>query len=123
MDQRPKFFCENCGTEVRQQDRVCKHCGKFFASVKCPSCGYSGDSRVFRDGCPACGYAVPHDGFTNFQGSRGGKGAFRGRSFNKGHPALGHKKKVGDADPLPWWIYLVSILFLIGLFALIILRR
>ncbi len=123
MDQRPKFFCENCGTEVRQQDRVCKHCGKFFASVKCPSCGFSGDSKIFRDGCPACGYAVPRGGFTNFQGSKGGKGAFRGRSFSPSSAGRKPKKKGGESDPLPWWIYVASVLFLLGAFALILVRR
>ena len=101
-----KFFCENCGAEVRQNDKVCQHCGRFFASVKCPSCGFSGEARVFRDGCPACGYAV-------FSG-RGG------RSFNDWVP---EKKREPPTDPLPWWIYFAALLFLMCLVGLILLRR
>lgn len=34
----------------------CPHCGKFFASIRCPKCGFSGDDDTFNDGCPVCGY-------------------------------------------------------------------
>ena len=102
---KPKFFCEFCGTEVGQHDKVCSHCGKFFASVKCPACGFSGDSRIFRDGCPACGYAFP--------GQRKGSGNFRAK-----------KKPADDAtDPLPWWIYAASLLLLFAFILLIVLRK
>jgi predicted RNA-binding Zn-ribbon protein involved in translation (DUF1610 family) len=99
----PKFFCESCGSEVRQNAKFCLHCGKFFASVKCPSCGFIGDSRLFRDGCPACGYAV----------------------YAKDSPSTrktGAKKKE-EADPLPWWIYLLAVLLLGVVTLLILLRR
>lgn len=104
---RPKFFCEFCGTEVKQNDRVCTHCGKFFASVRCPSCGFTGVSKLFRDGCPACGYAV----FTDR------------RSRSGGYTEEIKKAKRGDTDPLPWWIYLVSVLFVLGVFILILLQK
>ncbi|MGP1438341.1 MAG: zinc ribbon domain-containing protein [Treponema sp.] len=53
----PKFFCENCGKEVKRNARFCPHCGRFFASVRCPSCNYFGHSSQFAKGCPKCGYA------------------------------------------------------------------
>ena len=56
--QSAKFFCENCGAEVPQNARVCKHCGKFFSSVRCPVCGTTGTPSKFANGCPNCGYAV-----------------------------------------------------------------
>ena len=56
--QSAKFFCENCGAEVPQNARVCKHCGKFFSSVRCPVCGTTGSPGKFANGCPNCGYAV-----------------------------------------------------------------
>lgn len=56
--QSAKFFCENCGAEVPQNARVCRHCGKFFSSVRCPACGTTGSPGKFADGCPNCGYAV-----------------------------------------------------------------
>ncbi len=56
--QSAKFFCENCGAEVPQNARVCRHCGKFFSSVRCPVCGTTGGPNKFANGCPKCGYAV-----------------------------------------------------------------
>ena len=56
--QSAKFFCENCGAEVPQDAKVCKHCGKFFSSVRCPVCGTTGTPSKFSNGCPKCGYAV-----------------------------------------------------------------
>ncbi|MBR1402682.1 MAG: zinc ribbon domain-containing protein [Treponema sp.] len=58
QQQSAKFFCENCGAEVPQDARVCRHCGKFFSSVKCPVCGETGTPGKFTNGCPKCGYAV-----------------------------------------------------------------
>lgn len=104
MKGKPKFFCESCGTEVKQNDKICTHCGKFFASVKCPSCGYSGDSRAFRDGCPACGYAVLAPADTS-------------RALSS------RKKKPVETDPLPVWIYIAALALLAGLVAMIILQR
>lgn len=100
MPKKPKFFCEYCGAEVRRNDRVCPKCGKFFASVRCPACGFTGDTAAFRDGCPACGYAV-------FSGSP------------RARPERARREREG-ADPLPWWIYLLCVLTL-GLVAAIIL--
>lgn len=53
----PKFFCENCGNEVKRNAHFCPHCGRIFASVRCPSCNYFGHSSQFAKGCPKCGYA------------------------------------------------------------------
>lgn len=54
---RSRFFCENCGTEVRADAKVCRSCGRFFSSVRCPKCLYTDDARMFLHGCPRCGYA------------------------------------------------------------------
>jgi uncharacterized membrane protein YvbJ len=57
---KPRFFCDNCGHEVDAEVKSCPKCGRFFASVRCPSCGFSGEEKVFFNGCPACGYsAIP----------------------------------------------------------------
>ncbi len=85
MAKKPKFFCEYCGTEVKGNDRVCPHCGKFFASVRCPSCGFSGASRDFASGCPVCGYAFG-----------AGEGKVWGQRGKLARPT---------ADPLPWWVF------------------
>lgn len=55
---KAKFFCENCGTEVPENAKVCKQCGKFFSAVRCPNCGATGNASEFAKGCPLCGYGV-----------------------------------------------------------------
>jgi len=111
MTPAPKFFCESCGAEVARNAKACPSCGKFFASVKCPACGFSGDTGIFRDGCPACGYAVP--GAKPVPGSAGCVPP----------AARAGKKKADHTDPLPWWVYLVSLLFLLSLIAFILFQR
>ncbi|MFW6368781.1 MAG: hypothetical protein ACOCZ9_03490 [Spirochaetota bacterium] len=56
MRTHARFFCENCHTEVRAEDKVCPSCGRFFGKVKCPRCEFTGEARLFRRGCPSCGY-------------------------------------------------------------------
>jgi ssDNA-binding Zn-finger/Zn-ribbon topoisomerase 1 len=56
----PRFFCDNCGREVGHQVKACPYCGRFFASVRCPACDFTGAEKLFLNGCPLCGYsAVP----------------------------------------------------------------
>ena len=94
---KAKFFCEFCGNEVKQHDKVCQYCGKFFASVRCPNCGKTGRTEEFTHGCPACGYAV--------HGSRYG---------TKGKLGLGGRNISYDGS-LPFWIYILVIAVLIAL--------
>ena len=54
----PLFYCDNCGAEVGQNDPECPKCGRKFASVLCPACGFSGEESLFDNGCPECGYQV-----------------------------------------------------------------
>lgn len=92
-DSIPKFFCENCGKEVKRNASMCPHCGRFFASVKCPACNYTGDESRFRSGCPRCGYAVHrHNRKKDFlQDIKSSKPRF----YDEG---------------LPWWVYVVVFL-------------
>ncbi len=91
---KAKFFCEFCGNEVKQNDKVCQYCGKFFASVRCPNCGKTGRTEEFTHGCPACGYAV--------HGTR----RLLGLKSNK-------KNKNYDGS-LPIWIYIAVVGILIA---------
>ncbi|HAK45129.1 MAG TPA: hypothetical protein DCO79_04305 [Spirochaeta sp.] len=52
-----KFYCDNCGTKVSKNAAKCPKCGRFFKSVRCPSCGLTGSPDIFVNGCPSCGYA------------------------------------------------------------------
>jgi len=52
----PSFYCENCGREVSSGLESCPGCGQKFYSVLCPSCGFTGDSKLFGENCPNCGY-------------------------------------------------------------------
>ncbi|MFP4373406.1 MAG: zinc ribbon domain-containing protein [Spirochaetaceae bacterium] len=54
---RSRFFCENCGAEVRPHAKVCPKCGRFFSAVRCPQCGHTGEGKEFLHGCPNCGYS------------------------------------------------------------------
>ena len=96
---KAKFFCEFCGNEVKQNDKVCQYCGKFFASVRCPNCGKTGRTEEFTHGCPACGYAVTRT-------SRFGK-----RPFDKLRDPVNSKNYDGS---LPVWIYVAVVLILIA---------
>jgi predicted nucleic acid-binding Zn ribbon protein len=53
---KARYFCEQCGTEVRAGAAVCPSCGSVFTAVRCPECGYEGRAPEFHSGCPVCGY-------------------------------------------------------------------
>ena len=96
-DSIPKFFCENCGKEVKRNATMCVHCGRFFASVKCPACNYTGEESAFRNGCPRCGYAVHRHN--------------RKKEFMQETKTA--KSPLYD-EGLPWWVYVVVfVVFLI----------
>ncbi|MDR2435446.1 MAG: hypothetical protein LBD47_12900 [Treponema sp.] len=96
MKKKPRFFCDNCGAEVDGETKACPHCGRFFISVRCPACGFSGEERLFANGCPACGYSKP---------SPGVKKPLRA-------------KKIA-ASPLPLWVYVFSIAALLCVFSIL----
>ncbi|MFQ3621621.1 MAG: zinc ribbon domain-containing protein [Spirochaetales bacterium] len=66
---KPRFFCEHCKNEVSARDKVCPHCGRFFSEVRCPKCGFTGEGKLFFDGCPNCGYLSSK--FKDFSGGSG----------------------------------------------------
>lgn len=105
-----KFFCESCQSEVPNNSKFCPTCGKFFCSVRCPSCGLTGDNKLFVNGCPECGYAfTPQNNKQN--------------KLNQRFFKMNQKKHQKDFS-LPLWVYICSIstliIVIIGLYSCLI---
>ncbi|MGP1457831.1 MAG: zinc ribbon domain-containing protein [Treponema sp.] len=113
-NKKAKFFCENCGAEVPENARVCKKCGKFFISVRCPSCGKTGNSSDFKNGCPSCGYAVANNkqssGIPTLTAIK--EQFFSG--LNRPAASRAMHKPLASSDSLPIWIYIVTSLIFFG---------
>jgi len=56
---KARFFCEACGAEVKGGAPSCPSCGRPFAAVRCPECGFAGKVEDFKAGCPVCGKGAP----------------------------------------------------------------
>ncbi len=101
----PKFFCENCGKEVKRNAPLCPHCGRFFASVRCPSCNYLGSASQFTNGCPKCGYAL---------------NKHKRNEKKEKHSIFQKKEKIkAYDDALPKWIYILIFAIITTLIILI----
>jgi hypothetical protein len=88
----PRFFCESCGAAVPLAEKQCPRCGRYFASIRCPACGFTGEEGLFDQGCPACGYTAPQDP-------------------DRDNPPA----PVGNG--LPWWIYLLTVMVFLAVAA------
>jgi hypothetical protein len=119
-----RFFCEHCGAEVKRNSKTCPRCGRSFANVLCPVCGFSGEERLFAAGCPVCGHAAagpdsaapkPPGGNTAPPRRVAGpvNGAPKPRRGNRASP------RFAAAAP-PAWAYLLAVLALAGVFALLL---
>ena len=86
----PRFFCESCGAEVPRNAKACPKCGRYFASVRCPSCDFIGEEALFKGGCPVCGYS-------SAKGRDGGL-----------PPSDKKSKKMFASGPLPLWLYVLT---------------
>jgi len=93
----PRFFCESCNAEVPKEAKNCPGCGKRFASVRCPACGFTGEEALFKGGCPACGYS------SGVSAESGGKGRNSARK--------------SSAEPLPFWVYALTAAAFTGVLA------
>lgn len=92
MDQRRRFFCENCGSEVKPTSKVCPHCGAFFTNVRCPRCNYTGKAHEFTRGCPVCGYLGSIEAPRRHEGD--------GFESTRAKSSRGAKKR-----ERPWWLF------------------
>jgi predicted RNA-binding Zn-ribbon protein involved in translation (DUF1610 family) len=113
MAKKPRFFCDNCGAEVNMEAKSCPACGRFFASVRCPQCGFTGKDEDFSRGCPVCGYSNPPGAGPAVNGKLEANSK-RKLSWTRG--------RTGPREPvftLPFWLYLVAALALICVLALL----
>jgi len=117
-----KFFCENCGAEVSRNAKVCRHCGRFFSSVRCPQCGKTGTPEEFSKGCPACGYTVESSAKNEKRLIKKEKNApFSKRKALKNQISRFNNRTKSEKNPqndenLPVWIFI----FIFFIFLLII---
>jgi len=108
MSKKPRFFCDNCGHEVGQNEKSCRNCGRYFAAVRCPGCGFIGDEISFKNGCPACGYSAPPGADT--------------LSPDKPNARKNEKRRMIPAGKLPLWVYILSIGAFIAVCAMLIVK-
>jgi len=110
--QNAKFFCENCSAEVPQNAKMCRHCGRFFSSVRCPVCGMTGPSTKFSNGCPSCGYAISNGNKiippkqTEKSASRKARKGLMEEIDNRNEAFGGKRKRRGD-ESLPGWVFVL----------------
>jgi predicted RNA-binding Zn-ribbon protein involved in translation (DUF1610 family) len=105
LKKKPRFFCDNCGYEVGSDVKTCPYFGRYFASVRCPKCDYSGPDKMFLNGCPMCGYSAA--------APKPEKTAPKARKKRAKKPHHHH------AEPLPAWAYIVSFLILFLVLAIL----
>jgi hypothetical protein len=84
-----RFFCDNCGTEVKRNTSRCPKCGRLFAFVRYPQCGYRGEQENFIQGCPVCGYCTSDNGIA---------------------PHKTKKPSLVMTGKLPLWVYIAAFL-------------
>ncbi len=116
-----KFFCEFCDYEVPIDARFCPRCGHFFASVRCPVCGKTGDQNLFRHGCPQCGYGSSPSAKTS--GAQSGDAKKERRKFKlpkfnaQVNLPEGEKRNI-PIGTLPIWVYIVVLFLVLGILLL-----
>jgi len=84
VNKKPRFFCDNCSSEVPFNAKNCPGCGRFFASIRCPHCGFTSEDNHFIQGCPRCGYSAPQRNHEN------------------------RSKEEGIIEKLPFWVYVLT---------------
>jgi hypothetical protein len=116
------FFCDKCGFEVPQDAKCCPGCGRSFSSVKCPSCGFTGEANAFGSGCPVCGYSASKNGTQKIQTETAQTRTVQSaQTVLEAHSALnnapngqragddpGAVKRTRHREELPVWIYIIT---------------
>ncbi len=117
---KAKYFCENCGSEVPAKAKFCPKCGKFFSSVRCPECSYTGDTKEFIHGCPNCGYAM-NKPLSNSEEQQTADGLEHKLSFRKrlaikssfaSYEKKSRKKTAQVSGDVPYWLFGICLVVL-----------
>lgn len=117
---KAKYFCENCGSEVPAKAKFCPKCGKFFSSVRCPECSYTGDTKEFIHGCPNCGYAMNKSSSEKDQ-SQTADGLEHKLSLRKrlaikssfaSYEKKSHNKQIQVSGDVPYWLFGICLVVL-----------
>jgi len=98
MEKKPRFFCDNCSAEVGRNEKACPRCGRFFASIRCPDCGFVGGDGLFAAGCPVCGRSKP----------------------NSAQAAAKPAKRGKKSGRLPFWAFFLSLGVLVFVLAILL---
>ena len=101
--QKAKFFCENCGSEVSENAKVCKTCGKFFISVRCPNCGYAVNKQQ----------GASSTGNRKRQKNQRGKKSRSQYGFNTVFSSGKSGYVQNEESSLPLWVYIVTVSVLV----------
>ncbi len=125
QQKKAKYFCEGCGAEVAHNAKFCPKCGRFFAAVRCPSCGHVGTVRDFIKGCPSCKYAMNSEevfGSQNTKTLDGRKHKLSKKSKNLIKKAFKDKKHSNLSEDVPTWLFITSVIVLILVFVALFYR-
>ncbi|MFW5812407.1 MAG: zinc ribbon domain-containing protein [Alkalispirochaetaceae bacterium] len=106
-----RFFCENCGEQVKPTAKVCPGCGAFFTNVRCPRCSYTGKAHEFSQGCPVCGYLGRISSPRREEGGSFPMAEHSSRTSRRGG--------VGRRRERPWWLFPMILIFLVLSFILL----
>jgi predicted RNA-binding Zn-ribbon protein involved in translation (DUF1610 family) len=115
-----RFFCENCGEEVRENDEICRYCGAVFVAIKCPRCGYRGKMHEFRKGCPSCGFLGEDQVRETRPGDRRVKRIGRATRIHRLFRGVGRVGKASAETPT-WlfWLIIVMMVLAFGVLSLV----
>lgn len=107
-----RFYCENCGEEVREREDLCPHCGAIFLAIKCPRCGYRGKQHQFLKGCPSCGFLGDvRPKVTTTAGTPSDDAALDSQDGGRAHRhgGLARAREARATRPMPEWVFWLAL--------------
>ena len=121
INKSAKYFCENCGTQVKADAKICPACGKFFSSVRCPQCGYMGTVKDFSNGCPRCHYSMSYEDLYGREESSQTGESKAGKKRKSPFSIFSQKDKNISGD-VPSGVFAFCIIALVIIIAIILFR-